>query len=571
MNGLGDVVALAQLTADIAQRLDAARHAPDDVKRLIEEVHRYHRCIARAGNSIRQNGAVLKPLDGVKGDILWFLRRCEQTTKKLQNIVSRYEDIVRGDGPATNEDGARKQWTKALSTMYRSIKWTSKAETVDELRAELTQHTQFLTFLSQQLLSEQMAELSESLQMKFDQIRRGMSSSASSPTLSPLIRPYSISPQFGPSDRSPDPNTRHANREATGSLSTSPRDPPGTLQSGPTMAPLMLPPPADVDITRYVFRHDDSQFKLPSDIPKATRTPGDEFRYVGLASDDEQQELIDELATKTTFPEFPIETVTFVFQKTSSSERATIRASNAGKVMLVQKGSAVEDIWTLNDEKTIRFRQRVPTWDNIIPYSTNGEELTAVVEQGSGLTFVTFEEGRRYQHPEIRTSWVTYKFRNADDCRRFQEALYGYELLLLVPVLEIYRPRTGRGGDRITNIQNIRVWKRGSESRFMVKLIPEPGKRRKKYLEFNLGQEGIKVEAKGKGSESKLIFSGIGVWIDEESFWERRGSMTSLSSASTTGSSISSITRRLSFELSPLVEEIVVVFQAQEPDGLYLT
>lgn len=33
-------------------------------------------------------------------------------------------------------------------------------------------------------------------------------------------------------------------------------------------------------------------------------------------------------------------------------------ASDAGRVLLVKNGAAVEDIWTLNDKRTIRFFQR---------------------------------------------------------------------------------------------------------------------------------------------------------------------------------------------------------------------
>lgn len=54
----------------------------------------------------------------------------------------------------------------------------------------------------------------------------------------------------------------------------------------------------------------------------------------------------------------------------------------------------------------------VPTWEEIIPYSINGEDASAVVEQGEGLTFATIEKGQRQNHPTIRTAWVTYHFRN---------------------------------------------------------------------------------------------------------------------------------------------------------------
>lgn len=55
----------------------------------------------------------------------------------------------------------------------------------------------------------------------------------------------------------------------------------------------------------------------------------------------------------------------------------------------------------------------VPTWDDIIPYSINGDEKCAVVEQGEGLTFFTIEKGERQDHPRISTTWVTYNFKNS--------------------------------------------------------------------------------------------------------------------------------------------------------------
>jgi hypothetical protein len=54
----------------------------------------------------------------------------------------------------------------------------------------------------------------------------------------------------------------------------------------------------------------------------------------------------------------PIDSVTFVWRKAGSDNSVVPEASDAGRLLLVKNGDAVEDIWTLNDKKTIRFRQR---------------------------------------------------------------------------------------------------------------------------------------------------------------------------------------------------------------------
>jgi hypothetical protein len=53
-----------------------------------------------------------------------------------------------------------------------------------------------------------------------------------------------------------------------------------------------------------------------------------------------------------------VNSVSFIWQRPGSSDGVRIEASDPGKVLLVKNGNAVEDIWTLNDKKTIRFRQR---------------------------------------------------------------------------------------------------------------------------------------------------------------------------------------------------------------------
>lgn len=153
INGLGDVVALVQLTKEAVRTFDAAKHAPNEVSRLLEDADRYQSCIAAAANNIRRHGAVLKPHEDIKTSIIFFLKRCEETTKKLGKIATAYQEIVRKDGVATVDEECWKQWTKAFKTVYQQVKWTTKADIVNELRSELVRNIQILTYLNQQLLS----------------------------------------------------------------------------------------------------------------------------------------------------------------------------------------------------------------------------------------------------------------------------------------------------------------------------------------------------------------------------------------------------------------------------------
>lgn len=59
------------------------------------------------------------------------------------------------------------------------------------------------------------------------------------------------------------------------------------------------------------------------------------------------------------------------------------------------------------------MRNLVPLWDEIIPYSSVGEASKAVIEQGAGLLFVTFEKGKQITH-SVPTSWVTYTFKHPE-------------------------------------------------------------------------------------------------------------------------------------------------------------
>ena len=152
INGLGDIYTLVQLTALVAQKLKASRHAPSEVLVLIDYVDRFKSCVARAEQNIRDYGAILKPHDGLKSDMVKLLQRCEETVSKLQRIATSYEKIVREEGAATEDVLSRKQWARALKTVYLQIKWTTIGNAINDLRNQVSEHMQFLQDMGQHLL-----------------------------------------------------------------------------------------------------------------------------------------------------------------------------------------------------------------------------------------------------------------------------------------------------------------------------------------------------------------------------------------------------------------------------------
>ncbi|EXJ57410.1 hypothetical protein A1O7_07758 [Cladophialophora yegresii CBS 114405] len=543
VNGVGDVIALVQITAQAAKTLHEAKHAPDEIQRFIHETDRYQSCVESAAGRLRRHGALLKSHDDVKRNIQGVLEQCADTTLKLRKIATKYQQVVRKRGAATGKEAAWQLWVEAFKTVFHSIEWTTKAEMIDKLRAELSRNVQMLTWLEGGLVSDRM----DQLLLEMGKIQDILTSAISSPLRTPLTSPFGLSP-ISPSA------TLCPSSQAT------PSGPEPNAQTQ-AMAPLTLTDPMlDLNDDWHFDHNIDSQLTFPKKFSFAGTTPGDEYRHVKLASNQEQQQFVQQIIANKAFSEIPVMSVCFIWQKPGSSDGVRIEASDAGKVLLVKNGNAVEDIWTLNDKKTIRFRQRVPTWDDIIPYSINGDEFTAVVEQGEGLTFFTIEHGQRQDHPKIATTWVNYTFGSKADCEHFQEILYGWDLRLLVPVSEICRPHKGRDDDRLVGCENVRVWERGPEMRLMAHLIRERGKRRKKYLEFDLCQEGIKIEGKGTRKKPVLQLSGISATIGEFELG-RKGSTTSLHSFS----SSSSFMRRLSGNLSPpWLDKLDIYFRSTE-------
>ncbi|KIW66034.1 hypothetical protein PV04_08243 [Phialophora macrospora] len=551
VNGVGDVIALVQITAQAVKTLHEATVAPDEIKRFINETDRYQSCVKSAAERLRRHGALLKSHNDVKRNIQGVLEQCADTTFKLRKIATKYQQVVRKRGPATGKEAAWQQWFEAFKTVYHSIEWTTKAEMIDKLRAELSRNVQMLTWLEGGLVSDRM----DQLLLEMGKIQDILTSALSSPSRTPMSSP------LGPSPLSP-PATISPSSEFT---------PPGPEPNSQTqhMAPLTLTDPMlDVDDEWHFDHAVDSQLTFPNNLSFPGTTPGDEYRHVKLASKQEQQQFLQDITAHKAFSEIPVISVSFIWRAPGSAGGVRIEASDPGKVLLVKNGNAVEDIWTLNDKQTIRFRQRgkhfprncLPMHDDIIPYSINGDEFTAVIEQGEGLAFFTIEGGRLQDHPKITTTWVNYTFGSKEDCEHFQEILYGWDLRLLVPVSEIYRPHMARDDDRLVGCENVRVWERGPEMRFMAHLIQERGKRLKKYLEFDLCQESIKVEGKGTGRKSILQLSGINATIEEFQLG-RKGSTTSLYSNSSAGS----FKRRFSWnQSSPLLDKVDIHFKSAE-------
>jgi hypothetical protein len=153
VNGVGDVIALVQITAQAVKTLHEAKHAPDEIKHFIHETDRYQSCVKSAAERLRRHGALLKSHNDVKMNIQGVLEQCADTTFKLRKIATKYQQVVRKRGPASGKEAAWQQWLEAFKTVYHSIEWTTKAEMIDKLRAELSRNVQMLTWLEGGLVS----------------------------------------------------------------------------------------------------------------------------------------------------------------------------------------------------------------------------------------------------------------------------------------------------------------------------------------------------------------------------------------------------------------------------------
>lgn len=152
INGLGDIFVLIQLTTVVLKKLNAARYAPAEVKDLVDDTQAFLSVVVDADDNIRRHGGLLKGHDALKKNVVWILRRCDDTAQKLHKIAVAYEGIVKEEGVANVDEASRKQWARALKTVYQSVRWTTIKDTVKDLRKELLQHVQILHFMSQQLL-----------------------------------------------------------------------------------------------------------------------------------------------------------------------------------------------------------------------------------------------------------------------------------------------------------------------------------------------------------------------------------------------------------------------------------
>jgi hypothetical protein len=153
INGVGDVIALVQLTQQVAKTLQDAAHAPDEISRFIQEIDRYQSCVETAASRLRSRGALLKSHNDVKKNIQEVLEQCADTTIKLGKIAAKYQHIVKREGAATNKDVSWRQWMASFKTVYSAIEWTTKATMVDGLRGELSRNVQMLSWLEGGLMS----------------------------------------------------------------------------------------------------------------------------------------------------------------------------------------------------------------------------------------------------------------------------------------------------------------------------------------------------------------------------------------------------------------------------------
>ncbi|EXJ67815.1 uncharacterized protein A1O5_09161 [Cladophialophora psammophila CBS 110553] len=286
INGVGDVIALVQITTQVARTLHGAKHAPSEIRRFLEEIDRYQSCVGSAASRLRRHGAILKAHTDIKSNIQAILEQCAETTNKLKSIATKYEHIVKKKGTPPGTDAAWQQWIEAFKAVYQTIEWTTKAVVVDKLRSELSLNIQMLTWLEGGLVSEQIDQLSVQMSNMRDMLAFAMSSS--SPT--PLPSPFSPSP----TPTSPSLTTR-----GSGSHVNSPE------LSSNTQTQLMVPlrlPASTFDNDEIDFGQDiDDQLQLPDSFVGVT--PGDQYRHVKLASSKEQKEFVEQLTAHANFAE----------------------------------------------------------------------------------------------------------------------------------------------------------------------------------------------------------------------------------------------------------------------------
>ena len=147
INGVGDVIALVQLTTQVVQTLRAAKNAPEEIKDFIQEIDRYESWVESAAGRLRRHGALLKSHNDVKRNIQAVLEQCADTTSKLRKIAAKHQQIVKKKGVATAKDVNWQQWIDAFKTVYSNIDWTTKTQMINSLRSEVARNVQMLTWL----------------------------------------------------------------------------------------------------------------------------------------------------------------------------------------------------------------------------------------------------------------------------------------------------------------------------------------------------------------------------------------------------------------------------------------
>lgn len=142
---------------------------------------------------------------------------------------------------------------------------------------------------------------------KLDNLHLALYSAHPSPTLSPFLQPYLLSPgsqtpSSNPSDPSPSPKAGPIHQPGSTSAQALPGISDKTQAQSQAVTPLELPPSSTFDIKDWIPRHDiDDELQFPDSFPGTT--PGDEYRHVKLASIKEQQQFVAQLTAHATFIE----------------------------------------------------------------------------------------------------------------------------------------------------------------------------------------------------------------------------------------------------------------------------
>lgn len=153
IQGLGDIWVLVQGVTFMVRTLHAAvTKAPKQVQELLGDATHLKSLLLGIESMVNEQGAVLKPHDEIKRDMVQVLRRCGDMVTALEQIATSHQIIVDEEGEASEAESKAKQWLRAMNSpqgLYRRIRWTTMENAVRELRELLAQHMQALQVIMQ--------------------------------------------------------------------------------------------------------------------------------------------------------------------------------------------------------------------------------------------------------------------------------------------------------------------------------------------------------------------------------------------------------------------------------------